>query len=235
MRQWLKRIIWSSLFFIVPAITWAGQIPVDQINNAVQAAIRQHMPWKNEDVTIGPIHFNDTLNLPNGRLTFQIVPTPNEDFIGRTILALHLFVDGQPIRRIWVNTTISVMANVVTVVRPLGKSQPIQFGDLALTRRDLKDLPSDALRQMNAAVGQRTTCTIYPNTVLQARMMESQPLVRRGDRVKIVAQSGNLTITATGLVKQKGAKDEVVRVVNTASNRVIAARVKGPGLVEVDF
>jgi flagella basal body P-ring formation protein FlgA len=44
-----------------------------------------------------------------------------------------------------------------------------------------------------------------------------------------------MTITATGKVKQQGCKGEMISVINTDSNRVITARVIGPGAVEVEF
>jgi flagella basal body P-ring formation protein FlgA len=66
-------------------------------------------------------------------------------------------------------------------------------------------------------------------------MISLPPLVKRGDIVKIVANTGIMTITATGMVKQKGRKGEMVRVMNTDSNRIVTARVTGPGAVEVDF
>ena len=38
-----------------------------------------------------------------------------------------------------------------------------------------------------------------------------------------------MTISATGMIKQQGCKGEMVRVVNTDSNRIITARVTVPG------
>ena len=213
----------------------AATLSTHRIERAVEAAIRSRMPWKNEDVTISGIAFDETIQLPTGRLTYRIVPNRNEDFLGRTILALHLFVDGEPVRRIWVNATISVMGDVITVIRPLGKHQHIELADLSVQRRELADLSSDTVRRIEDALGNRTTRMIYPNTVLQSSMIASPPLVKRGDIVKIVANAGPMTITATGMVKQQGCKGEMVRVVNTDSNRIITARVIGPGAVEVDF
>ena len=213
----------------------AATLPIQSIKHAVEAAIRSRMPWKNEDVTISEITFDETIQLPTGKLTYRIVPSRNEDYLGRTMLPLHLFVDGEPLQKIWVNANISVLADVVTVVRALGKYQHIQHADLSVERRDLKDLSSDTVRRIEDALGNRTTQMIYPHTVLESRMFDSPPLVRRGDIVKIVANSGQMTITATGMVKQQGCKGEMVRVMNTDSNRVIVARVTGPGAVEVDF
>ncbi len=213
----------------------AAVLPVQRMQHAVEMAIRSRMPWKNEDVTISEIVLDETIQLPTGLLTYQVEPARNEDYLGRTMVALHLFVDGRPVRKVWVNLTISVMADVVTVMRPLGKHAYIQLADLSVVRRDLSDLSSDSVRRIEDALGNRTTRAIYPKTVLQSSMFASPPLVRRGDIVKIVANSGPMIITATGMVKQQGCKGEMVRVVNTDSNRIITARVTGPGAVEVNF
>jgi flagella basal body P-ring formation protein FlgA len=213
----------------------AAALPTQRIKQAVEMAIRSRMPWKNEDVTISEVTLDETIQLPTGRLTYRIVPSRNEDYLGRTILALHLFVDGEPVRKVWVNATVSVMADVVTVIRPLGKHATIELADLSVERRSLEDLSVDAVRRVDDALGNRTTRMIYPQTVLQSSMFASPPLVRRGDIVKIVASSGSMIITATGMVKQQGCKGEMVRVVNTDSNRIVTARVTGPGAVEVNF
>ncbi len=210
-------------------------LPAEQIEAAVVAAIRGHMPWKDETVTITDISFDKDIQLPTGKLTYQVVPKRNEDYLGSTIVALHLFVDGAPYRRLWVNATISVMTDVVVVVKPLGKHQHIQLEDLSVVSRELTDLPSDIVRRPEAALGNRATRMIYPNTVLQASMFDAPPVVDRGDIVKIVANAGPMTITATGMVKQQGCLGEMVRVMNTESKRTVIARVTGPGAVQVDF
>lgn len=213
----------------------ATTLPTQHIQRAVEMAIRDRMPWKNENVTISNISLDETVQLPVGRLTYQIVPSRNEDYLGRTMLALHLFVDGEPVRKIWVNATVSVMADVVTVIRPLGKHAIVARADLSIERRNLEDLSSDTVSRIEDALGNRTTQMIYPQTVLQSSMIALPPVVRKGDIVKIIANTGSMTITATGMVKQQGCKGEMVRVVNTDSNRIITARVTGPGAVEVEF
>jgi len=213
---------------------WAS-LPAGRIRLAVETAIRSRMPWNAEDVTVSDIQFDETVQLPVGKLTYRIVPKRHEDYLGSTILALHLFVNGEPVRKMWVNATISVMADVVTVVRPLGKHQHIELEDIRVERRDLTGLGSDTIRSVEDALGNRAERMIYPGTVLQTGMIDQPPVVKRGDIVKIIAKTGSMTITATGMVKQQGRKGEMVRVMNTDSNRVILARVSGPDAVDVDF
>ncbi|BBO73698.1 hypothetical protein DSCW_11150 [Desulfosarcina widdelii] len=213
---------------------WAS-LPAGHIRAAVEAAIRSRMPWNTEDVAISDIQFDEAVQLPVGKLTYQIVPKRHEDYLGSTILALHLFVNGEPVRKMWVNATITVMADVVTVVRPLGKHQHIDLEDIRVERRDLTGLGSETIRSVDDALGNRATRMIYPGTVLQTSMIDQPPVVKRGDVVKIIAETGPMTITATGIVKQQGRKGEMVQVMNTDSNRVILARVTGPDAVAVDF
>jgi flagella basal body P-ring formation protein FlgA len=210
-------------------------LPTARIQQAVERAIRSRMPWNDANVTVSGVQFDEDVKLPKGKLTYQVAPKRHEDYMGPTILALHLFVDGKPVRKLWVNATIAVMADVVAVARPLGKHQHVTLDDLTIQRRDRSDLPADTVSRMEDALGFRTTRMIYPDTVLRSSMLALPPVVRRGDLVKIVADAGTMTITATGVVKQQGRKGEMVRVMNTNSKRIILARVTGPGAVEVDF
>ncbi len=213
----------------------AAYLPKETVIRAVEAAIRNRMPWKQGDVTIDNIRINDDIRLPTGRLTHRIIPKEGEAFLGQTSLGLYLYVDGQLVVKTWAHAHISVMGSAVRVVRPLGKHQRIEPNDVAVVRTDLSDLSSDTVRQLAEVIGNRTTRMIYPNTYLKRGMFTPPPLVRRGDIVKIIATTGLMTITATGKVKQKGCKGDMVHVVNTDSNRVIIARVIGPGAVEVEF
>lgn len=229
----------GSMYFQGPQdiqiIRKAATVSRDAILRDVEAAIRRQMPWRLEDVAISNIRFDDKIQLPTGTLTHRIVPNRNENYLGKTLLALHLYVDGELFKKTWVHADISVMADVVKTVRPLGRNQRIGREDLTIVRADLSDLPSDTVRRIDEVLGNRTTQMIYPDTVLKTGMFTLPPLVRRGDIVKIVANAGPLTITATGKVRQKGCKGEMVDVINTDSNRIITARVIGPGAVEVDF
>lgn len=235
--RYFCKIVAGALFllFLFSTMVMAGTIPVDAIKKAVKETIFQKMPWNPEDVTIVSIEVNTVPDPPEGKITFQVAPNPTETYVGRAVIPVYLAVDGKPFRRIWVNATLSVMADVVTVVRPLGKNQPIDASAVMVSRRDLKNLPPNAVRRVEDAVGNRTTRMIYPNTVLQTDMVAAQPLVKRGDVVRIIARSDEMVITAMGTAKQQGARDDRVRVVNNASNRVVIARVVGPGIVQVDF
>jgi flagella basal body P-ring formation protein FlgA len=70
---------------------------------------------------------------------------------------------------------------------------------------------------------------------LRPDMVESPPLVKNGDRVRIVAESAGLRISAFGQVKQRGARGELIPVMNLDSNKVVHARVLDAQTVTIDF
>lgn len=213
----------------------AACFPTNALVKAVESEIRIRMPWKRENVTIGDIRIYDNIRLPTGGLFHRIVPKPDEDYLGQTILGIYLYVDGELVAKTHAQTNISVMADVVRVIRPLGKHQRIRPEDLSVVRADLSRLSPETVRRVEDVLGNRTTQAIYPNTYLKQGMYRPPPIVKRGDIVKIIANTGSMTITATGKVKQKGCKGDMVHVINTDSSRVIIARVIGPGAVEVEF
>jgi len=74
-----------------------------------------------------------------------------------------------------------------------------------------------------------------PKEVFRTDIVELPPMVKRNDRVSIVAESESLRITAVGEVKESGSRGERVKVVNLNSNKEIFARVLDSKTVRVEF
>ena len=58
-------------------------------------------------------------------------------------------------------------------------------------------------------------------------------LVAKNSLVTIRLQTARMVLTARGRALEQGAKDDVIRIVNTKSNQIISASVTGPGTVKV--
>ncbi|MCY1454933.1 flagella basal body P-ring formation protein FlgA [compost metagenome] len=60
-------------------------------------------------------------------------------------------------------------------------------------------------------------------------------MVSKGDQVVISAMSPAINVRMPGEALSNGAPGEQIRVRNLSSGRVVKARVKGPGQVQVDM
>jgi flagella basal body P-ring formation protein FlgA len=84
-------------------------------------------------------------------------------------------------------------------------------------------------------LGKRTRRAIGAKTVLRTNLIESPPLVKRGDVVVIIAESSGFIITTLGQVKKKGRLGESIPVMNYDSKKILYARVLDSSTVKVDF
>ena len=187
------------------------------------------------DGNIKDIQVVDNLLVPNGRVSFKVVPPRNRELLGKIPFTVHFDVNGKFFKRVWVTATIEVLAEVVITKKPLGRYKPITEDDIELLKMDLANLPSGVITDPEAVLGKRTKRAIGAKTALRADLVEFPPLVKRGDVVVIIAESSGLKITALGQVKKRGRLGERIPVMNYDSKKILYARVLDSTTVKVEF
>jgi len=66
-------------------------------------------------------------------------------------------------------------------------------------------------------------------------MVSVPPVIHKGDKVKLVAKSGNIKIVTFGIAKSAGGTGDQIRIENMTSKKTIVGRVKDASTVEVIF
>ena len=211
------------------------QISREKIKILVSDYIQKNIIKNNADGSIKDIQVADSLQLPNGRITFKVIPPRNRDLLGKIPFSVHFDVNGKFYKRVWATATVEVLAEVVITKKPLGRHKPITEDDIELLKMDLAKLPSGVITDPEAVLGKRTKRAIGAKTVLRADQVELPPLVKRGDVVVIIAESSGLKITAMGQVKKKGRLGESIPVMNYDSKKILYGRVLDSSTVKVEF
>lgn len=214
----------------------AVTIERDQIEQAVRGFLQRQVAGKPaESFAIKDIRVSEAVVLPKGPLSIQVNAPKNSELAGSLPLQVTFKVDPDFERRIWVTVSLERRVNVVVARRPLGRFKPIEADDIEWKALDLAGLPADRIDDPEVAIGKRTRRALDSGTVLRPDLLEFPPLVKRGDRVRIVAESDGLRISAFGQAKQKGAQGELIPVVNLDSNKLIHARVVDSQTVRIEF
>jgi len=213
----------------------AVEVSRERIEQIVKAFIQQQFAGKNQAMTIKEIRGAEPVLLPKGSLSHQVAAPRNTALAGSLPLTVTLKVNDEVEKRMMVTAVVEVLVNALVTTRPLGRFKPIEESDVEVRQVDLSGLPSDYIVEPEAVLGKRTRRLIDANTVLRPDLVESQPIVKRGDRVRIIFESAGMRITAVGEVKQKGCLGERIPVTNLDSNKVIQARVVDPQTVKIDF
>ncbi len=212
------------------------EIGREQIEQIVSAYLHEQLRDRGiERVQVKEIRGAEALVLPNGRLSWQVSAPRNTSLAGSVPLALVLRVNDDFERRVNLTAVVEVRVKVVVSSRPLGRYKPIEESDIDVREMDLALLPADFISDPEAVIGKRTRRTVDANAVLRPDLVEFPPVVKRGDRVKIVAENAGIRISAVGEAKQKGCVGERIPVVNLDSNKLIHARVVDGQTVRIEF
>ncbi len=214
----------------------AVTIERDQIEQIVRGFLQRQVAGKPaESLAIKDIRVPEAVVLPKGQLTTHVNAPKNSELAGSVPLQVTFNVDPDFERRVWVTVSLERRVNVVVARRPLGRFKPLEADDIEIKALDLAGLPADRIDDPEVAIGKRTRRALDSGTVLRPDLLEFPPLVKRGDRVRIIAESAGLRISAVGQVKQKGAQGELIPVMNLDSNRVVHARVVDSRTVRIEF
>ncbi len=137
-------------------------------------------------------------------------------------------------REMLISAEIALLRDVVVARRPINQGQLIAARDLKLEERRFERSEEIGMVDIAAAAGQVCKRFIREGEMIDARSIETRPVVRRGDVVQIVAGGGGVEIRTSGQAQTSGALGDVITVRRDGSRRkqdLIDATVAGPGLV----
>jgi flagella basal body P-ring formation protein FlgA len=143
--------------------------------------------------------------------------------------------DGSAPWTVFVPAQVRLYREVVVVTRSLRRGSPVGTQDVALAERDVGTLNQGFLTDPGQILGQKTTRSLLPDQVLAPLHLQQAEVVNKGDQVVISAMSPAINVRMPGEALSNGAPGEQIRVRNLSSGRVVKARVKGPGQVQVDM
>lgn len=169
--------------------------------------------------------------LPTGVLTHEVIPS-NPDILDSSRFSIIFRVDEKVVKNMSVLGKIEALAHVVVAIGPLKKGQILRPQNLSTAVMDIGSMRNPGL-DLEDFIGKKLQRSLRAGSPVLLSMVESLPVVQRGERVKIVINSGPLHLTATGLAHSDGILDQMIRVQNINSRKIIYCRVAAPGLVEV--
>lgn len=153
--------------------------------------------------------------------------------IGRVVVKVRC--EGTTPWTVFVPAQVHLFRQVVTATRPMKRDEVIGERDVALRERDVGPLGQGYLTALEQAVGQKLVRPAVMDQVVAPMQVQQPEVVRKGDQVVISAGVGAIAVRMPGEALADGGQGEQIRVRNLRSNRVVKARITGPGQVEVSM
>lgn len=153
--------------------------------------------------------------------------------IGR--VSVRVRCEGAAPWTVFVPAQVKLFRDVAMTTRPMARDTILGAQDVVMRERDVGPLNQGYLTSLDQVIGLKLTRPTVSDQVLTAVFLEQPPIVNKGDHVVIIARTGALAVRMPGEAMEKGAMAQQIGVRNLNSQRVIKARVTGPGEVEVSM
>ena len=147
--------------------------------------------------------------------------------------SLGIRCEGRKNWTVYVPVKVGIMGNVLVASRALPRGHVIKASDLQLETRDLATLHGGYITETRSAIGQSLRrpliigAVITPNTIKPARV------IRRGEKVTILAERKGLEVRMSGVALADGAPGDLLKVRNVLSKKVIQGIITKHGEVKV--
>ena len=124
---------------------------------------------------------------------------------------------------------------VLTTRSELRRGHIIGPGDVVPFQAAQSAVPGDAIRRPEFILGAEVRRSIRPGQPIRQAWFKIPPVVKRGQRVRVVAVRGAIRISTMGEALNNAGKGAFVRVRNLDSRKIVTGKATEAGTVELEF
>lgn len=139
----------------------------------------------------------------------------------------------KPLARSEISGSIEQIVSVPVLRETLSNGSIIGQRDLESIDVPGRQVSSKTILDPQAIIGMTPRRTVVAGTPLAADDLTAPQIIQRGQTVLMVYKSGPLILTAQGKALENGAKGDLVRVVNSSTNRSLQAVAVAENEVEI--
>jgi flagella basal body P-ring formation protein FlgA len=134
---------------------------------------------------------------------------------------------------LYVQAKVNLYKTVLVTSQGLPRGTELQASHLRREQRDISSLNLGYLTDESNAIGQILKRALRPDAALAPQHLQTRKLVKRGERVGIIAQIGEIEVRMNGKALSDGAMGDRIRIENQRTKRIIEAIVSARGIARV--
>jgi flagella basal body P-ring formation protein FlgA len=201
----------------------------DQIREAVRAFVAAELDRPGAQIQMSELDPRLRLTACDQALACTFAPGAGRS--GRTTVGVRC--PGSRPWTIYVPVTVRHLQPVVVLTRPGAFGEVIGPDDVRVEPRDVSQLPSGHFSDPAQVLGQRLTRAVAAGQPLPRLAVATPVVVKRGQRVSIIAATGGVEVRMAGTALADGGVGDTIRVRNLSSAREVEGVVDSGGQVRV--
>jgi len=140
-----------------------------------------------------------------------------------------------PAWSVYVPVTVESELSVLVTTRALPRNAALTAQDVEMQRRRVPGAASGYLASVDQLAGRHLRNAAAPGTALDVDLLSPDVLIRRGQRVTVIATAGSLEVRAQGEAVADASPDGRVRVLNLNSRRIVEGQVESRDTVRISL
>jgi flagella basal body P-ring formation protein FlgA len=133
----------------------------------------------------------------------------------------------------WATVQLQIQRRVIRAVRAIPARSILAGEDVKETMEPFTFLPSDPSPDMSDLIGKETSRPIEAQQLIRSADLRVPQLVRVGQTVRVMVQSGQALLGLNARALNGGLKGDLLLVKNDLSGKTFKAEVTGPGTAMV--
>lgn len=215
----------------VPLYAQTSLQPLSSLAHAAEAYLRAHFTPTQGRIDIHMDAPDPRLRLPACGQALQAgLPL---DRLAGTRVSIRVACNGPQTWTVYLPAEVHVYRPVLVARQALSRGQTLGPGDVSTQLRVVNRLGYGYVDDRTKVEGLRLLRPVMAGTPLDPAMFAPRLLVRRGDRVSLLAVLGPIRVRSTGTALADGVRGARIPVRNNASGKIVQGLVDSPGTVQV--
>jgi len=233
------KIIVNIVFWIYAGWLSASPAVDDLLEAVIRADIKAYIEHnQSADSLLIRTELSSLSGLPqyaNDNTAIRIVWNRRKtDLIGRVCIPVIILDGDKYAGKLLATVSIQVFRYVCVAGKTLSRHSIVSREDIMVEMREIDKDRSHVLTDPGMIDGKRARRTVRPGRVITEDMLETPPIVRRGETVRIELFYKNLELISIGEAKEDGWKGDLIRVRTDQSVDVVGL-VKDNHCVEIQL
>lgn len=203
------------------------------VQNQVNLFLDDH--FANRDYELESIRLKESDLYPAGQLEMVLLPPQRVNKNGKLSLTMDVLVDGEKKDTIRISGRVALYDTVACAARNLLKGETILETDVILVRKNIFKFRYPVVTSVQLLDGKILKTDVPKNSVIKQTWLKTLPMIQKGDVVTLVARKHNLLIVTSGISKEDGFKNKLIRVENIGSGKVMRGLVIEESRVEIIY
>ncbi len=206
-----------------------------QIRETIEKTVFNQFVESGIEIRIVRLNLPEKFDVPVGNVEFRTNISSIANPFSLFALPVELRVNDKVFRRFTVNVELEAFAKILVANKDLAVNTKLSGADVRLEKRRLEKSPTNYLRDAEKLRGIYLIKNLPNGAEITTDSFAASVVIKSGDLVRIVGQSGKMQIIVNGEARTSGKIGDRITVKNSQSNALIQATVIDEGLVKVFF